>query len=207
MAKGGGSANKSYLYQETKALLNPERLARVPRGEDARARHRGVPAVSPRDRHRRHERRVRAEDRQARVGALPGRAARRGQPARSRLPRPRPRAERAQIAQRTGIGAQFGGKYFCHDVRVIRLPRHGASCPVAIAVSCSADRQALGKITKDGIYLEELEHDPAKYLPDTTHDDLRGRRRQDRSAPADERHPRRALAATPSRRGSRSRAR
>jgi fumarate hydratase, class I len=77
-----------------------------------------------------------------------------------------------QIAQRTGIGAQFGGKYFCHDVRVVRLPRHGASCPVAIAVSCSADRQAVGKITKEGVYLEALEHDPAKYLPETTHEDL-----------------------------------
>ena len=79
-----------------------------------------------------------------------------------------------ELSQRTGIGAQFGGKYFCHDVRVVRLPRHGASCPVAIAVSCSADRQATGKITKDGVYLEQLESDPAKYLPDTTHADLAG---------------------------------
>jgi fumarate hydratase class I len=70
------------------------------------------------------------------------------------------------VTQRCGIGAQFGGKYFCHDVRVIRLPRHGASCPVAIAVSCSADRQALGKITKEGVFLEELERDPAHYLPE-----------------------------------------
>src|SRR5262249_57891961 len=74
----------------------------------------------------------------------------------------------------SGIGAQFGGKYFCHDARVIRLPRHGASCPVAIAVSCSADRQALGKITKDGVFLEQLETDPAKYLPDVTHGELAG---------------------------------
>ena len=72
------------------------------------------------------------------------------------------------ITRRIGIGAQFGGKYFCHDVRVIRLPRHGASCPVAIAVSCSADRQALGKITRDGVFLEQLETDPAQYLPDET---------------------------------------
>jgi fumarate hydratase class I len=71
-----------------------------------------------------------------------------------------------------GIGAQFGGKYFCHDVRVIRLPRHGASCPVGIAVSCSADRQALGKITADGVFLEALERDPARYLPEATDDDL-----------------------------------
>ena len=71
-----------------------------------------------------------------------------------------------ELAQQTGIGAQFGGKYFCHDVRIIRLPRHGASCPVAMAVSCSADRQALGKITKDGVFLEQLETDPARFLPD-----------------------------------------
>jgi fumarate hydratase class I len=73
-----------------------------------------------------------------------------------------------KLTQSFGIGAQFGGKYFCHDVRVVRLPRHGASCPVAIAVSCSADRQALGKITPEGIFLEQLETDPAKYLPATT---------------------------------------
>ena len=73
-----------------------------------------------------------------------------------------------------GIGAQFGGKYFCHDVRVIRLPRHGASCPVGIGVSCSADRQMKGKITKDGVFLEQLEHNPAKYLPDITSDALGG---------------------------------
>jgi fumarate hydratase class I len=73
-----------------------------------------------------------------------------------------------ELAQQTSIGAQFGGKYFCHDVRVIRLPRHGASCPVAIAVSCSADRQALGKITKDGVFLEQLEADPARYLPEAS---------------------------------------
>ena len=71
-----------------------------------------------------------------------------------------------KLTQSFGIGAQFGGKYFCHDVRVVRLPRHGASCPVAIAVSCSADRQALGKITPEGVFLEQLETDPAHYLPD-----------------------------------------
>jgi fumarate hydratase, class I len=72
----------------------------------------------------------------------------------------------------TGIGAQFGGKYFCHDVRVIRLPRHGASCPVGLGVSCSADRQALGKITRDGVFLEQLETDPSKYLPDVVDEHL-----------------------------------
>jgi fumarate hydratase class I len=78
------------------------------------------------------------------------------------------------LSQQTGIGAQFGGKYFCHDVRVVRLPRHGASCPVAIAVSCSADRQAKGKITRDGVFLEQLETDPARFLPDPTEADLDG---------------------------------
>ena len=72
----------------------------------------------------------------------------------------------------TGIGAQFGGKYFCHDVRVIRLPRHGASCPVGLGVSCCADRQALGKITRDGVFLEQLETDPGKYLPDVVDEHL-----------------------------------
>jgi fumarate hydratase class I len=79
-----------------------------------------------------------------------------------------------EVAQKTGIGAQFGGKYFCHDVRIIRLPRHGASCPVGIAVSCSADRQALGKITADGVFLEQLETDPARFLPETTDAHLDG---------------------------------
>ena len=83
-----------------------------------------------------------------------------------------------ELTQSFGIGAQFGGKYFCHDVRVVRLPRHGASCPVAIAVSCSADRQALGKITAEGVFLEQLETDPAHYLPDT---DDRAPRRAARS--------------------------
>jgi fumarate hydratase class I len=73
-----------------------------------------------------------------------------------------------ELTRNFGIGAQFGGKYFCHDVRVIRLPRHGASCPVAIAVSCSADRQALGKITAEGVFLEQLERDPARFLPEVT---------------------------------------
>jgi fumarate hydratase class I len=77
-----------------------------------------------------------------------------------------------KLSQETGIGAQFGGKYFCHDVRIVRLPRHGASCPVSFAVSCSADRQALGKITRDGIFLEALETDPARFLPEVTHEDL-----------------------------------
>ena len=77
-----------------------------------------------------------------------------------------------ELTRRLGIGAQFGGKYFCHDVRVIRLPRHGASLPVAIAVSCSADRQALAKITPEGVFLEQLERDPARFLPETTDEHL-----------------------------------
>jgi fumarate hydratase class I len=83
-------------------------------------------------------------------------------------------AEVLQLTQAFGIGAQFGGKYFCHDVRVIRMPRHGASCPVAIAVSCSADRQALAKVTHDGAYIEELEHDPARFLPEVEDASLGG---------------------------------
>jgi fumarate hydratase, class I len=88
-------------------------------------------------------------------------------------------AEILKISAATGIGAQFGGKYFCHDVRVIRMPRHGASCPVALAVSCSADRQALGKITAEGVFLEQLETDPARFLPDITHEDLGAKSAED----------------------------
>ena len=77
-----------------------------------------------------------------------------------------------KLTQEMGIGAQFGGKYFCHDVRVIRLPRHGASCPVGLGVSCSADRQAMGKITKEGVFIEKLEKEPSKYLPEPSEDDV-----------------------------------
>ena len=83
-------------------------------------------------------------------------------------------AEVLTMTQSTGVGAQFGGKYFCHDVRVIRLPRHGASLPIGLGVSCAADRQALGKITKDGVFLEELEHHPAQYLPEIDQEKLGG---------------------------------
>jgi fumarate hydratase class I len=174
MAKGGGSANKSYLYQETKALLSPERLAAF---IEEKMRSLGTAACPPY-----HLAIViggtsaeyalkTAKLASARyLDTLPAEGNHLGRGFRD------VEFERKvlEISQRTGIGAQFGGKYFCHDVRVVRLPRHGASCPVAIAVSCSADRQVLGKITKDGIYIEELEHDPAKYLPETTHDDLEG---------------------------------
>ena len=141
--------------------------AALPGGEDPRAGHRGLPALSPGHRGRRDQRRVRAEDRQVRVGALPGHAAGGRVGGRARVQGHELEQQVLEITRQVGIGAQFGGKYFCHDVRVIRLPRHGASCPVAIAVSCSADRQALGKITADGVFLERLETDPARFLPET----------------------------------------
>lgn len=172
MAKGGGSANKSYLFQETKALLNeatllpwvfdkmqalgtsacpPYHLAVVIGGTSAEFAVETAKLASARY-----------------LDSLPTAGSALGHGFRDLDLE----AKLLELAQTTGIGAQFGGKYFCHDVRVIRLPRHGASCPVAMAVSCSADRQALGKITKDGIFLEQLEHDPARFLPDITHDDL-----------------------------------
>jgi fumarate hydratase class I len=172
MAKGGGSANKSYLYQETKALLNPESLMKF---MEDKLRGLGTAACPPY-----HLAVViggtsaeyalkTAKYASARyLDSLPTEGNRLGRGFRDLA------LEQAilALAQKSGIGAQFGGKYFCHDVRVIRLPRHGASCPVAIAVSCSADRQMLGKITKDGVFLEALEHDPAKYLPETSDEQL-----------------------------------
>jgi fumarate hydratase class I len=166
MAKGGGSANKSYLYQETKAVLNPTRMKSF---LEEKIRSIGTSACPPY-----HLAIVvggtsaefalkTAKYASARyLDSLPAA----GSPLGYGFRDTELEAVVLGITQKIGIGAQFGGKYFCHDVRVIRLPRHGASCPVAIAVSCSADRQALGKITADGIYLEELETDPAQYLPD-----------------------------------------
>jgi fumarate hydratase class I len=172
MAKGGGSANKSYLYQETKALLNPESLLRF---IEAKIRSLGTAACPPYHlaiviggTSAEHSLKVAKLASARYLDSLPPDGNKLGRGFRDRDFEQKVLA----LAQRTGIGAQFGGKYFCHDVRVVRLPRHGASCPVAIAVSCSADRQALGKITRDGVYLEELETDPAKYLPDTTEADL-----------------------------------
>lgn len=174
MAKGGGSANKSYLYQETKALLNPESLLAF---VDAKMRSLGTSACPPY-----HlaiviggtsaEQTLKvAKLASARyLDSLPAEGNKLGRGFRDRDLE----AKILELARKNGIGAQFGGKYFCHDVRVIRLPRHGASCPVGIAVSCSADRQALGKITREGVFLEQLEMDPAKYLPETTADDLEG---------------------------------
>ncbi|HEY6728780.1 MAG TPA: fumarate hydratase [Polyangiaceae bacterium] len=172
MAKGGGSANKSYLYQETKALLNPKSLAAF---IDQKLRSLGTAACPPY-----HIALViggtSAESNlkvvklaSARyLDTLPTSGNSLGRGFRDL----ELEAEVLRIAQQTGIGAQFGGKYFAHDVRVIRLPRHGASCPVGLGVSCSADRQALGKITADGVFLEQLEHNPAQFLPDVTHSQL-----------------------------------
>ena len=172
IAKGGGSANKSYLFQETKALLNektllpwlfdkmktlgtaacpPYHLAIVIGGTSAEF---AVETAKLASTHY--------------LDSLPTSGSKAGNAFRDiEL-----EAKVLKLAQQTGIGAQFGGKYFCHDVRVIRLPRHGASCPVAMAVSCSADRQALGKITADGVFLEVLETDPARFLPEVTTDQL-----------------------------------
>ncbi|MSP72907.1 MAG: fumarate hydratase [Myxococcales bacterium] len=174
MAKGGGSANKSYLYQETKSLLNPTSLMAF-LGQKLRSL--GTAACPPY-----HLAIViggtsaeytlkTAKLASARyLDGLPNEGNELGRGFRDL------ELEAAvwKLTQTMGIGAQFGGKYFCHDVRVIRLPRHGASCPVAIAVSCSADRQALGKITREGVFLEQLETEPSHYLPEVTHDDLPG---------------------------------
>ena len=172
IAKGGGSANKSFLYQETKAVLNkdafypwleeklrslgtaacpPYHLAIVVGGTSAEHTLKTAKLAS-----------TKYLDSLPTTGDITGHAFR----------DPEVEAEVLKITQNLGIGAQFGGKYFCHDVRVIRLPRHGASLPIAIAVSCSADRQAKAKITKEGVFIEELERDPAHFLPDTTDEHL-----------------------------------
>ncbi len=166
MAKGGGSANKSYLFQETRALLNPPSLAAF---LDEKVRALGTAACPPyhlavvvggTSAEMAVETAKMASTRY--LDSLPTTGSELGHGFRD----VELEAEILAQVQQFGIGAQFGGKYFCHDVRVIRLPRHGASCPVAIAVSCSADRQALAKITHDGAYLEQLEHDPARFLPE-----------------------------------------
>ena len=172
IAKGGGSANKSFLFQETQALLNeaallpwvfdkmqnlgtsacpPYHLAVVIGGTSAEFAVETAKLASTKY-----------------LDSLPTQGSALGHGFRDLALE----ARLLELAQTTGIGAQFGGKYFCHDVRVIRLPRHGASCPVAMAVSCSADRQALGKITRDGVFLEQLETDPARFLPEETDDSL-----------------------------------
>jgi len=166
IAKGGGSANKAFLFQATPSILTRERLlaflkekvltlgtaacppyhlAIVIGGTSAELTMKTVKLASCKY-----------------YDALPERGSEDGHAFRDR----EMEREIQKMTQSLGVGAQFGGKYFCHDVRVIRLPRHGASLPIGLGVSCSADRQALGKITRDGVFLEQLEHNPAKYLPD-----------------------------------------
>ena len=168
VAKGGGSANKTFLFQETRAILTPEKLvaylatkmktlgtsacppyhlAIVIGGTSAETTVKTVKLAS-----------TKWLDQLPTVGSRAGHAIRDLEMERQVL----------EISRNIGIGAQFGGKYFCHDVRVIRLPRHGASLPVGIGVSCSADRQVKAKITPDGVFLEQLETDPSHYLPETT---------------------------------------
>jgi fumarate hydratase, class I len=172
MAKGGGSANKSYLYQETKALLNPQRMGVF---LEEKLRSIGTAACPPYHlaiviggTSAEYALKTAKYASAKYLDSLPEAGSPAGHAFRDR------ELEQAvlELTRRSGIGAQFGGKYFCHDVRVIRLPRHGASCPVAIAVSCSADRQALGKITRDGVFIERLETDPAQYLPDPASSEL-----------------------------------
>src|SRR3984893_16208183 len=166
VAKGGGSANKGFLFQATPSILThecivafmkekvltlgtaacpPYHLAIVIGGTSAEMTMKTVKLASTKY-----------------LDGLPTQGSEDGHAFRDLAME----AEVLKMTQSLGVGAQFGGKYFCHDVRVIRLPRHGASLPIGLGVSCSADRQALGKITKDGVYLEELEHNPAKYLPE-----------------------------------------
>ncbi|WP_323791498.1 fumarate hydratase [Nocardioides sp.] len=172
MAKGGGSANKSFLFQETKAILNPTRMLQF---LDEKIRSLGTAACPP------YHLAIVIGGTSAEFALKTAKYA--SAHYLDNLPTSGSmdahgfrdlelEEEVFKLTQSFGIGAQFGGKYFCHDVRVVRLPRHGASCPVAIAVSCSADRQALGKITADGVFLEQLETDPAKYLPETTDEQL-----------------------------------
>lgn len=167
LAKGGGSANKTYLYQQTKAILTPEKLlpflcqkmkslgtaacppyhlAFVIGGTSAEFNLKTVKLASA-----------------GYLDTLPTT----GNPLGHAIRDVEIEAQLLKAAQDSGIGAQFGGKYFCHDVRVIRLPRHGASCPIGIGVSCSADRNIKAKITRDGIFVEQLEKDPAQFLPTT----------------------------------------
>jgi fumarate hydratase class I len=174
IAKGGGSANKAFLFQATPSILTHDRmvaflkekvltlgtaacppyhLAIVIGGTSAELTMKTVKLASTKY-----------------LDALPTQGSEDGHAFRDLAME----QEVLKMTQSLGVGAQFGGKYFCHDVRVIRLPRHGASLPIGLGVSCSADRQALGKITRDGIFLEELEHNPAKYLPEVDEKKLGG---------------------------------
>ena len=172
MAKGGGSANKSFLYQETKAVLNETRMMSF---LDEKLRSIGTSACPP------YHLAIVVGGTSAEFAVKTAKYASAkyldslpttGSPSAHGFRDVELEQKVLELTRQFGIGAQFGGKYFCHDVRVVRLPRHGASLPVAIAVSCSADRQCLGKITADGVFIEELETDPARFLPDTTHEQL-----------------------------------
>jgi fumarate hydratase, class I len=173
IAKGGGSANKSFLYQETKSVLNPTSFLKW---LDEKLRSIGTAACPPYHLaivigglSAEHNVKTAKLASTKYLDSLPTS----GDAATGHGFRDLELEEQVlQLTRTLGIGAQFGGKYFCHDVRVVRLPRHGASLPISIAVSCSADRQAKAKITRDGIFLEELERDPAHFLPDTTDEHL-----------------------------------
>jgi fumarate hydratase class I len=172
MAKGGGSANKTFLYQETKALLNPKRLAKF---LDEKLRSLGTAACPPYHlaivvggTSAEYNLKVAKLASARYLDNLPDE----GSPLGHGFRDVDLEQQVLEMTRQFGIGAQFGGKYFCHDVRVIRLPRHGASCPVGIAVSCSADRQAKAKITAEGVFIEQLERDPARYLPEVADDQL-----------------------------------
>ncbi|MET8088839.1 fumarate hydratase [Micromonospora sp. NPDC005220] len=172
MAKGGGSANKSYLYQETKALLNPTRMMQF---LEEKLRLIGTAACPPYHlaiviggTSAEYALKTAKYASAKYLDALPTSGSMSAHGFRDL----ELEAEVLELTRNFGIGAQFGGRYFCHDVRVVRLPRHGASCPVAIAVSCSADRQAVAKITPSGVWLERLETDPARFMPDVTDDSL-----------------------------------
>src|SRR5271163_3234056 len=174
IAKGGGSANKSFLYQQTKAVLNPKSLVKF---LDEKIRTLGTAACPP------YHLAIVIGGTSAEMNLktvklastrylddLPSEGNDKGLAIRDR----EMEKKVLELTRQMGIGAQFGGKYFCHDVRVIRIARHGASVPIGIGVSCSADRQALGKITKEGIYLEQLETNPAHYLPEVTEKEVPG---------------------------------
>ncbi|MBB5117249.1 fumarate hydratase [Streptomyces eurocidicus] len=172
MAKGGGSANKSFLYQETKAVLNEGSMMKF---LEEKIRSLGTAACPP------YHLAIVVGGTSAEYALKTAKYAsahyldelpEEGSPLGHGFRDKELEEKVFELTQKIGIGAQFGGKYFCHDVRVVRLPRHGASCPVAIAVSCSADRQALAKITPEGVFLEQLETDPARFLPDTTDEQL-----------------------------------
>jgi fumarate hydratase, class I len=172
MAKGGGSANKSFLFQETKAVLNEASMMKF---LEEKIRSLGTAACPP------YHLAIVVGGTSAEYALKTAKYASahyldelpaEGSPAGHGFRDKELEQQVFELTQRIGIGAQFGGKYFCHDVRVVRLPRHGASCPVAIAVSCSADRQAKAKITAEGVFLEQLERDPARFLPETTDEEL-----------------------------------